>query len=268
MQLPKCSCFAGFPIRERPDPICTKLRFMGINGLLRLVVDRAQRILLTLPAVFRDSGNGHIMFVTQLLHNLFQLICRDAAHIHPAAARNRAAVNLNPQPSSGGAGIFAVQLEKVAHLVQNQVIRVAFLDAVVFPNGFLLSRLVQIPARGNQDVDALFHLGPAKPLFLPFRVRTKLDASGIVFEEAVAAVQERPASATSAVFFFQELGPLFGRVFFLEEGHNPLFTVGKAAATGQRQRNILAGKRKGGDFFGLRPPVDGYNLLGLCRKKA
>ena len=117
-------------------------------------------------------------------------------------------------------------------------------------------------------MDALFHLGPAKPLFLPFRVRTKLDASGIVFEKAVAAVQERPASATSAVFFFQELGPLFGRVLFLEIGGDPLFAVGKAAATGQRQRNILAGKRKSGDFFGLRSPVDGYNLLGLCRKKA
>ena len=85
---------------------------------------------------------------------------------------------------------------------------------------------------------------------------------------SVAAIQESPGLPSDAVLVFQKLGPLFGRVFFLEIGGDPLFAVGKAAATGQRQRNILAGKRKSGDFFGLRPPVDGYNLLGLCRKKA
>ena len=117
-------------------------------------------------------------------------------------------------------------------------------------------------------MDALFHLGPFQPLLLPGGIGTQLDAFGIIIQKAVAPVQERPAPATGTVLFFQELGSLLGRVFFLEVGRDPLFAVGKAAATGQRQRNILAGKRKSGDFFGLRSPVDGYNLLGLCRKKA
>ena len=63
MQLPNrrgCGCF-GIP--EYSGPVCAKLRFLGIDVLFCLMVDRGQGIFLTLPATFRDSRNGHIMLI-------------------------------------------------------------------------------------------------------------------------------------------------------------------------------------------------------------
>src|SRR5699024_8800249 len=46
-----------------------------------------------------------------------------------------------------------------------------------------------------------------------------------------------------------------------EEGRNPLFALGKAAAAGQGQSDIFTRKRKSGDFVGLRSSVDLFDLL-------
>ena len=90
MQFPDCGVLDCIFIPEHPESIRTKLCLVGINGLLCFVVDRGQRILLTLAAILRDGGNGHIVLVAQLLHSLFQLVCRESAHLHPASARNGA----------------------------------------------------------------------------------------------------------------------------------------------------------------------------------
>lgn len=63
MQLPNrrgCVCF-GIP--EYSGPVCAKLRFLGIDVLFCLMVDRGHGIFLTLFAALRDSGNGHIMLI-------------------------------------------------------------------------------------------------------------------------------------------------------------------------------------------------------------
>ena len=93
------------------------------------------------------GGNRHIVLVAQPFYSLFQLGRRKSAHFHPASARNGAAEKVQVQLRSGGAGIFTIQLVEVPHLVKDEVIRVALLDAVVLPNGFFLARLVRyLPA--------------------------------------------------------------------------------------------------------------------------
>ena len=83
----------------------------------------------------------------------------------------------------------------------------------------------------------------------------------------MAAIQESPGLPSDTVLVFQELGPFFGGVVLLEEGRNPLFAMGKAAAAGQGQCDIFPGKRKSGDFFGLRSPVDLFDLLRFTGKE-
>ena len=166
-----------------------------------------------------------------------------------------------------GAGIFTIQLVEVPHLVKDEVIRVALLDAIVLPNGFFLARLVQILAGGNQNPDPLCRIRPGKPLLLPLGIRAQLDAAGIVFQETVAAIQESPGLPSDAVLVFQKLGPFFGGVVFFKISRNPLFALGKAAAAGHGQRNIFPRKRKSGDFFGLRSSVDLFDLLRFTGEK-
>src|SRR5699024_3905969 len=123
--------------------------------------------------------------------------------------------------------------------------------------------LVPILPRGNQDVDALFYLGPFQTLLLSFGIGTQLDTAGIVVEEAIAAILKRPAPATSTVFLLQKGGSLFGAVMFSIVGRNTFFSVRKPAAGCQGRPPIRLGKRKSGDFFSLRSLVDLCDLLRL-----
>ncbi len=80
-------CF-GLP--EYSGSVCAKLRYHSVDVLFRLMVDGGHGIFLTLPAALRDSGNGHIMLIPQLFHNLFQPVCRKAAQFHTATAGDSA----------------------------------------------------------------------------------------------------------------------------------------------------------------------------------
>src|SRR5699024_8639746 len=65
MQFPNrrgCGCF-GLP--KYSGPVCAKLRFLSIDVLFCLMVDRGHGIFLPLLAALWDSGNGHIMFIPQ-----------------------------------------------------------------------------------------------------------------------------------------------------------------------------------------------------------
>ena len=125
-----CGCFC---IPEYSVPVCTKLRFLSVDVLLCLMVDGGHGIFLALLAALRDSGNGHIMLIPQLFHNLFQPVCRKAAHFHTATTGDSAGSKVESQLRSGGFGILAVQLKEIAHLIQNHIIRVTLFDPVVFP---------------------------------------------------------------------------------------------------------------------------------------
>ena len=74
------------------------------------------------------------MLIPQLFHNLLQPVCRKAAHFHTTTTGNGAGCEVEAQLRSGSFGILAVQLKEIAHLIQNQVIRVTLLDPVVFPH--------------------------------------------------------------------------------------------------------------------------------------
>src|SRR5699024_1660221 len=100
-------------------------------------------------------------------------------------------------------------------------------------------------------------------LLLSVGIGTQLDAAGIVVEEAITAILKRPAPTTSTVFLLQKGGSLFGAVIFSIVGRNTFFSVRKPAAGCQRCSPIRLGKRKSGDLFGLRSPVDLFNLLRL-----
>lgn len=173
MQLPKRSCLSGFLIRERPESICAKLSLVGINGLLCLMVDGAHGIFPALGTAILGSRNRDIMLVPQLFHGLFQLVCRESAHFHPTTARNGTAEKVQVQLCSGSAGIFAVQLEEVSHLVKDQIIRVAFLDAVVVPHTYLMKNFIDgIPQELDEaaTIDGCSYYGVFLRIILPLLV--------------------------------------------------------------------------------------------------
>ena len=108
MQFPNrrgCGCF-GIP--EYSGPVCAKLRFLGIDVLLRLMVDGGHGIFLPLLAALWDSGNGHIMLIPQLFHNLLQPVCRKAAHFHIATSGNGTESEIEVQFGSRSFGVLAV----------------------------------------------------------------------------------------------------------------------------------------------------------------
>ena len=135
--------------------------------------------------------------------------------------------------------------------------------AGIFFIGNRLLRLVQILPRGDQNVDALFDLGPFQELLTVAGVFSEFDAPGVVIQKADAAVLEIPALAPGAVLFFQKLDALFLRVIFSVVGCDARFAVLEAAAGCQRRPPIRLGKIKGGDFFSLRLLVDLCYLLRL-----
>ena len=91
------------------------------------------RILPTLGAALRSGGNRHIMPDPELFQVLIQPVFWKPAHLHAPTPRDGAGDQLQSQLRRGFSGILAIQLKEVAHLIQDQIIRVAFLDAVVFP---------------------------------------------------------------------------------------------------------------------------------------
>ena len=102
--------------------------------LLRFMAGRKNRILPTLGTALRRSGNRHIMPDPELFQALIQPVCRKPAHLHAPTRRDGTGGELQSQLRCGFSGILAIQLKEVAHLIQDQIIRVAFLDAVVFPH--------------------------------------------------------------------------------------------------------------------------------------
>src|SRR5699024_4514522 len=125
----------------------------------------------------------------------------------------------------------------------------------------LLLRPIQILPRDDQNVDALFNLGPFQTLLLSVGIGTQLDAAGVIVEEAITAILEGPAAAPGAVFLFQEFNVFFLRVIFSVVGCNARFAIFKPAAGHQGRPPIRLGKRKSGDLFGLRSLVDLRDLF-------
>ena len=101
-------CGFCFTISENSGSVRTKFGFVGIDGLLRLMVDGAQRILLMFRAAFWDSRDCHIMLIPQPFHILLQLVCRNPAHFNAACARNRAGGQMQLQLCGSFFGILTV----------------------------------------------------------------------------------------------------------------------------------------------------------------
>lgn len=134
MQFPDRSGLHGFFVPEYPESVRAVLRFTGVDVLFSLMVDREDGILPALGTALRRGGNRHIMSDPELFQVLIQPVCRKPAHLHAPTPRDGAGDQLQSQLRRGFSGILAIQLKEVAHLIQDQIIRVAFLDAVVFPH--------------------------------------------------------------------------------------------------------------------------------------
>ena len=70
------------------------------------------------------------MIFPQLFHILIQHMGREAAQLHPPHAADRPGGEGQPQQGGGGFGILAVQLKEVAHLIQDEAVRVGLPDLV------------------------------------------------------------------------------------------------------------------------------------------
>ena len=114
MQLPEGGGFDGFFIPECPEPVSAILRFVGVDVLFGLMVD--------------------IVIGPELFQIVLQPVCREPAHFHAATARDSTGDQLQPQFRRGFFGVLAINLKKITHLIQDHIVRVALLDAVVFPH--------------------------------------------------------------------------------------------------------------------------------------
>ena len=149
-----------------------------------------------------------------------------------------------------------------------EVFTICFQTSQEFIAGLrLLLRFVQILPHGDQNMDALFDLGPFQELFMVAGVFPELDASGVVVQKTVAAILKRPTATAGTVLLFQKFHALFLRVVFGVVGRNARFATFKPAAGCQRCPPIRLGKRKSGDFFSLRSLVDLHDLLRLGGEK-
>ena len=263
VHFPNCRGCGCFCIPEYSVPVCTKLRFLSVDVLFRFMVDRGHGIFLTLLAVLRYSGNGHIMLITQLFHHLLQLICRKPAHFHTATARNRTGSEIDVQFRSGFFGILTVQLKEIAHLIQNHIIRVAHLDTVIFPHGrirllgldgiffgqflfsldFVILRLFlfgKIAAFLNKRGNALGNLFPVQVNIRAVLLFIVQSFSVVIFAAVCCAGQGMRAS-TNAILIFEESHFFLIRMVFHEERIDAAFSSGKTAAAGHGGVDLILG---------------------------
>ena len=94
------------------------------------------------------------MLCAELFQVLLQLICREATHFHTTAIRDSAGDQLQLQLWRSFLGVLTINLKEITHLIQDHIIRVALLDAVVVPH----SRVRLLSFHGIRFGPGLFRL--------------------------------------------------------------------------------------------------------------
>ena len=129
--------------------------------------------------VLIDSRDRHIMLVAELFNVFFQPPRRDAAHIHTSDIGDSARGQIQVKLFGSDFGVLAVHFIEVAHLVQHNIVRMLFLDAVISGRGimngavFFLFQRGQIAVFANEVGDSLGNIAPFE-----------LDFSAVFFLEA------------------------------------------------------------------------------------
>ena len=258
-------------VAEHPRAIRTELRFIGIDGGFGLMVNGTQGIGVPLRAVFALCGNGHVVLISQTFHIFFQPIRWNATHLHTASAGDVAGGQVHIQQLRRLFCVLAVHFEEIAHLKQDDVVRVSFLYGVVvipccaslcgLPLKLLKARLF---LRGQETVfaDQLGDtLGNVRPVQLNFRAVLffQADALAAVILAAVGRAGYRMGASPNAVFVFQEVRLLFGAVFLFEIGVDAPLAPFNIAAAGQGRGDLVLGNEPlhGGDLrhFGAVLPA-------------
>ena len=121
---------------------------LGVMMVFRFVISPA------LGAALQGGGDRHIMLGPELFQVLLQPVCREPAHFHTATARDSTGDQLQPQLRRGFFGVLAINLEEIAHLIQDHIIRVSLLDTVVFPHSRVRLRLFL----GKRKSRGCFHI--------------------------------------------------------------------------------------------------------------
>ena len=205
------------------------------------------------------------MLIPQLFHNLLQPVCRKAAHFHTATAGNRAGREIEVQFRSSSFGIFTVQLKEIVHLIQDHIIRVALLDAVVFPD----SRVRLLGLQGiffrqgffclDFVVLCLFLFGEiaslldqaSNPLgnFLPGEMHIRAAIFFVVQTFSVVAfiafhcTGQGMGMTANAILVLEKIHLFLICMGFLEKGENPAFTAFKSAASGHGGVDLILGNK-------------------------
>ena len=94
------------------------------------------------------------MLGPELFQVLLQPVCRKPAHFHTATDRDSTGDQLQPQLRRGFFGVLAINLEEIAHLIQDHIIWVSLLDTVVFPHSRVRLRLFL----GKRKSRGCFHI--------------------------------------------------------------------------------------------------------------
>ena len=252
MQFPDRSGLHGFFVPEYPESVRAVLRFTGVDVLFSLMAGRKNRILPTLGTALRRGGNRHIMSDPELFQVLIQPVCRKPAHFHTATDRDSTGDQLQPQLRRGFSGILAIQLKEVAHLIQDQIIRVAFLDAVVFPYSGVRLRglwgiffsldlfrldsvilclllLSQIKALPDQSGDSSGDFFPSKMHLraTPFLIPHPLSAMRFV---ASIRIGQRVRTSARTVLLLEKIHLFLVGVGLLKKGKDASLAAGHEAA--------------------------------------
>ena len=131
-------CSGLFLLMEYPMPVRTKFRFMGVDGLFRLVVNGGQGHDGKFTALRMDARDGYIVSAPKLLHILVNVVGGNAAHGDAAHIGEVACGQVQLQH---GGGVFRVRPEHliiISDAVEDQFVRVFQLHPGVIPHRLVL----------------------------------------------------------------------------------------------------------------------------------
>ena len=202
-----------------------------------------------------NARNCYIMLFPQLFNVFLQILCREAAHGNTAYSLQIAARQLKAEIICNCPRILAIQLEEVPNLIQHNFIGVRRLYVVIVvinrvPHGVLRHFLVigcllirrKVAIQPNQLRDARSDL---VPIHLNVCTAVLFQHNAFAAVIFIAAAFSRYSMGVSAdpIFFFQEIGALFGCVRCLEERINAGLSTLEAASICKRSRDFIFGNK-------------------------
>ena len=205
-----------------------------------------------------QRGNCDAVCLAQFLHKLLKTVGRDAAHLHSTDSKHGTGGQCQVKMPCGILRILTVDLEKVAHLEQHDIIGMVMLDIVIGIDILreqpfaglhfvVLDTLFggEVSVVSDQTFDTRNHLFP-RQFHISAAALLKLHALGAVLFPATSRNGMR--GTAGAIFVFQEVAFLFGVVRLGEKGIDAALAALNVATSCNGGVDLVVGNEHTGLF--------------------